>query len=159
MKKFILILSAFLMLAVSMQEQDKTTTFRSKSSTYIGEMTLAETIDTGDSIYIMDVNANRNWSYVIDAYASIDSLNYEANDTIFCTIQGKIFSGQSWTDINTQYLKLPTEENVVTWSQITAIYRYKYLRFYLHSKDSDTNWLINSIELKITPATLTDEAN
>ena len=157
MKKFILILLSVLFV-FALQAQDDTYTFKSKVGTYLSTAP-AETITTGDSIYIADINVNRNFSYVIDAYAVIDSLSYAATDTIFCTLQGKMFSGQAWTDIETENLKLPSATNAVTWSSITAIYRYKYLRFYLHSKDSDTNWKVETIELKLSPATLTDEAN
>jgi len=158
MKKFILILSVLFLAVLAMQAQDDTYNFKTKTGTYL-PMSPGETITTGDSIYIADVVVNRNFSYVIDAFASIDSISKVTGDTVYCTLQGKIFEGQAWTDINTQNLLLPTEENVVTWSQITAIYRYKYLRFYMHSKTATSNWKVNTIELKLTPATLTDEAN
>ena len=158
MKKLILILSAFLLIAIGTQAQDDTYTFRSKTGTYLS-MAPAETITTGDSIYLADIEVDRNYSYVIDAYAVVDSISKEAGDTVFCVLQGKMFSGESWTDIETENLLLPAATNEVTWSSITAIYRYKFLRFYLHSKDADSNWKVETIELKLSPATLTDEAN
>ena len=157
MKKLIFLLS-IIVFAVGLSAQDDTYYFKRSTDTYM-YIAPAETITTGDSIYILDVDLKRSFPYVIDAYASIDSLKYTANDTIFCTLQGKIFEGQSWTDINTQNLKLPAANNKVTWSQVAALYRYRYLRFYLHSKDSDTNWKVNYIELKVNPGNLTDEVN
>ena len=157
MKKFILIMFAVLMTAVVVG-QDDTFSFRKITDTY-ASVSPAATITDGDSIYIADCYVERNFPYVIDAYASIDSLKYVTNDTIFCKMQGKIFSGQNWTDIDTVKLTLPAATNKVTWTLTSAIYRYRYIRFYFHSKDSDTNWRVNSIELKVNPASLTDEVN
>lgn len=157
MKKFILILFAVLMTAVCFA-QDDTYYFKRSTDTYM-YLNADETITTGDSIYLCNVDLKRDFPYMIDAYLSIDSVNYETNDTLWIVLQGKIFEGQSWTTISTNNSKLPTATVTSTFALTTAIYRYRFLRFYLWSKDADTNWKVNTIELKVTPGNLTDEVN
>ena len=158
MKNLFVLISILLFAFSGVQAQDNSFDFRRTTDTYT-TISPDVTVTDGDSIYIADLNANRPYAYVIDATASIDSVNYEANDTVFCTLQGRMFTSDSWTDINTQNLLLPAETNNVDWSLTANIYRYRLLRFYFHSKNSDTNWTVNKLEVKLTPANLTDEVN
>ena len=123
------------------------------------EKTVNVTVSDGDSIYASDVIfVDKQYPYVYDGYVRIDSLNVETDDTVFVKLQGKMFSADSWTDIQTVNNLLATENTTSTFSKLDGLTRYRYLRFYASSKDADSNWKVISYAIKLHKATYTKVA-
>ena len=147
MKKIFLLLAAvFVMMTCT--AQDRTITLGSDTWYYqFGVNTAADTISAFDTLYYVQALTNKSMGLLYGIQTQITEVSGAARVAV--SLQGKIHSGDSWTNITTVTYYGSDSDTTINFSQTGTAVFYRYLRILYDCNTTTQNVKINTAYVKL----------
>jgi len=144
MKKLIGLLF-LLALCLSSFAQDKAVTFSNNETYFDFTFDAGDTISNNDTLYSIEININQHYKSCQNVYIDIDSVS--GTPTMDISLQGRVFSTDTWTTIGSAVSWAGTGDTTFSIANATAK-RYRLYRILFDANSTAQKAKIMDVKFK-----------
>lgn len=124
--KILITFAALALLSGVVNAQDKSTVLKAGAYYYAFSMSTSDVVSNTDTTFTIQVLVNKDEPVKYSIKSTIEENSGTANTVVY--LQGKIFSGDSWSAIDTVTYTGTGTDTTFTFTQTTTAPYYRYFR-------------------------------
>lgn len=148
MKKYIVLIAAFLFIAFSSFSQTAKTKTLNTDQWYYGDDSNYSLTIEGDSVLTYTITLNKAEDVFYDIKLNLDSVSGTPDYDV--DLKGRIFTGDAWSDLETDVTWDGTSsDTTITFQEHTTAVFYRQIQLQINGKTGTGAATLDSFELKL----------